>query len=260
MEIIFLGTGTSQGVPMIGQSDPPADLRDPRNWRTRTSAHVILGESRIQIDAGQEFRLQALRNGIEWIDFFILTHGHADHVLGMDDLRRFCDARGGEALPVYSTPEGLERVRAIYPYAIVEKAITKGYPAFQLIQAPTHFEVPGGSIRTFPLPHGSIEVLGLLFTEIESGARIAYFTDCSDVPEEAREAARGAELVVLDGLRPHPHPSHMTIAEATTVAESIGGQRTLLTHMTSHVDHAATEATLPHGMGLAFDGLRVKIR
>jgi len=242
---------------MIAQPEGLCDLTDRRNWRTRSSIHVRVGETRIQVDAAQEFRLQCIENEIPAVDCFILTHGHADHVLGMDDLRRFCDFRGGEALPVYSTEEGLARVRAIFPYAIREKAVVPGYPAFAPRTMPPLLEVPGGRVRSTPLPHGAIKVLGLVFEEADR--RFAYFTDCSSVPDEARALAAGAEVVVLDGLRQKPHPSHMTIDQAVEAAAAIGGKRTLLTHMTCSVDHETVGAALPDGVELAYDGLRIDL-
>ena len=159
MEITFLGTGTSQGVPMIAH-DPSGEcnLDDPRNWRTRTSAHVKMGNQALQIDAAPEFRLQCIENNIEWMDLFFLTHGHADHIMGMDDLRRFIDLRGGEALPVYSTAEGMERVAAIFPYAIRPKPEFKGYPAFDLKAMPPLLQLPSGTVACTLLPHGRFEL------------------------------------------------------------------------------------------------------
>ncbi|HEY4989047.1 MAG TPA: MBL fold metallo-hydrolase, partial [Opitutaceae bacterium] len=116
MEVIVLGSGTSQGVPMIGCACAVCRSPDPRNRRTRTSVHVVMDGLHVQVDAAPEFRLQCLKEGIDALDVFILTHGHSDHVAGMDDLRRFCDLRGGKALTVHTTAEGMERVRAIYPY------------------------------------------------------------------------------------------------------------------------------------------------
>ncbi len=257
MELIFLGTGTSQGVPMIAQPEGGCDLDDPRNWRTRTSIHVEMGGHHIQIDAGPEFRMQCINHGITKIDTFILTHGHADHILGMDDLRRFCDLNGFEALPVYSSKEGLERVKAIYPYAITDKPVVRGYPAFKLAEMPKELELPGGLVESVLLPHGSIEVLGLVFTEAETGKKLTYYTDCKCVGEEARLIAEGSDVVVLDGLRPEPHRSHMTVAEATQTALEMGAPLSFLTHMTFMVDHEKTEATLPDNVHLAYDGLRV---
>jgi phosphoribosyl 1,2-cyclic phosphate phosphodiesterase len=191
------------------------------------------------------------------IDTFILTHPHADHILGMDDLRRFCDLNGGTALPVYSSESGLERIRDIFPYAILDKPVVKGYPAFKLQEMPQVLEVPGGSIESVYLPHGAMQVLGLIFTEADTGKKFAYYTDCKEVGEEARFLAEDADVVVLDGLRPQPHPSHMTVEEATQTAIEMNARLSFLTHMTYFVDHETTEAALPDSIRLAYDGLRV---
>jgi len=257
MEVVFLGTGTSQGVPMIAQPDGLCDLSNRRNWRTRSSIHVQMGETRVQVDAAQEFRLQCIENDIPAVDLFVLTHGHADHVLGMDDLRRYCDMRDGVALPVYSTEEGMGRVRSIFPYAVLEKAVVRGYPAFSLREMPPALDVPGGKIFSTLLPHGAIQVLGLVFEH--NGSRIAYFTDCSEVTAEAIDLATGAEVVILDGLRQKPHPSHMTIDQAVDAAEKIQGKRTFLTHMTCTVDYETENEALPAGVELAYDGLRLTV-
>ncbi len=259
MEIIFLGTGTSQGVPMIACDCAVCTSADPRNRRTRASVHVVMDGLHIQVDAAQEFRLQCLRENIRELDFFILTHGHTDHVTGMDDLRRFCDLRGGDGLTVYSTDEGIGRVLAIYPYAIMERPVVKGYPAFKLLIMPSALELPQGTIQSTLLPHGGVNTLGLIFTERSSGKKLVYYTDCKRVPREGVELARGADLVVLDGLRPLPHPSHMSIPEAIAVAGEIAAPRTLLTHLTHLNDHAELAAAMPAGIEPAYDGLRVKL-
>jgi len=259
MEVIFLGTGTSQGVPMIACDCAVCTSADPRNRRTRVSVHVVMDGLHVQVDATPEFRLQCLRERIVWIDRFILTHQHADHIAGMDDLRRFCDLLGGKALPVYSTAEGLARVQAIYPYAIHERPVAKGYAAFQLLPMPAQLELPQGTIRSTLLPHGDVQTLGLLFIERSSGKRFAYYTDCKRVPPEAIELVRGADAVVLDGLRPTAHPSHLSIAEAVAVAQAIAAPQTFLTHLTHLSDHGPCEAALPPRVRLAYDGLRLSL-
>jgi len=258
MEVIFLGTGTSHGIPMIACDCAVCTSDDPRNRRMRCSVHVVMDGLHVQVDAAPEFRLQCVREKITHIDLFILTHGHADHVVGMDDLRRFCDTRD-DALPVYSSDEGMARVLAIYPYAILDRPVMKGYAAFRLNEMPDVITLPQGTIHSTLLPHGGVNTLGLVFTEKSSGKRFAYYTDCKRVPAEAAELARGADLVVLDGLRPQPHPTHMSIDEALAAAAELGGGQTLLTHMAHTVDHAAVEATLPAGVRLAYDGLRIRI-
>ena len=233
---------------------------DPRNRRTRASIHVVMDGLHIQVDAAPEFRLQCLEQRITQIDFFILTHGHADHITGMDDLRRFCDLKGGEALKVYSTEEGMARVLSIFPYAIAERPIAKGYAAFKLEAMPPLLELPQGTIRSTLLPHGGLNTLGLIFTERSSGRKFVYYTDNKRLPHEAITLARGADAVVLDGLRPEPHPSHMSIPEAVAVAAEIGAGQTWLTHLTHHTDHQTAEAELPAGIKLAYDGLRLKFQ
>ena len=259
MKIIFLGTGTSQGVPMIAHPEGGCDLNNPKNWRTRTSIHVEMGGHHVQIDAAPEFRIQCIHNQITQIDTFILTHPHADHILGMDDLRRFCDLNGGTALPVYSSDDGLQRIREIFPYAIVDRPKVKGYPAFNLKLMPAKLELPGGTVQSVYLPHGPIQVLGLVFTETETGKKFVYYTDCKEVTQEGHKLAEGADIVVLDGLRPTPHPSHMTIDEATATAIEIGAPQSYLTHMTFRVDQETTEASLPQNIRLAYDGLQVQL-
>jgi phosphoribosyl 1,2-cyclic phosphate phosphodiesterase len=233
---------------------------DPRNKRTRASIHVVMDGLHVQVDAAPELRLQCLRERIEKMDFFILTHGHADHIAGMDDLRRFCDLLGGTALTVYSTEEGMGRVLAMYPYAMTERPISKGYAAFKLVAMPAALELPQGTIQSTLLPHGGLNTLGLVFTERSSGKRFAYYTDCKRVPREAVELARGADVVVLDGLRPLPHPSHMSIEEAVEVAKEIGARETWLTHLTHLSDHAALAASLAPGIAPAYDGLRLVLQ
>ena len=259
MDVTILGSGTSQGVPMIACDCPVCTSADPRNSRTRCSIHVVMDGMHIQVDAAPEFREQCLRNGVKRLDRFILTHGHADHVAGMDDLRRFCDLLGGKALTVYSTAEGIGRVIAMYPYAIMDRPVVKGYPAFTLVEMPPVLELEQGIIRSTPLPHGGVTVLGLVFEERSSGSKFVYYPDCKTVPAEALELAKGARAVVLDGLRPEEHPTHMNIAEAVEVAQRIGAPVTYLTHLTHAVDHGPFESTLPPGIRLAYDGLRLAL-
>jgi phosphoribosyl 1,2-cyclic phosphate phosphodiesterase len=216
----------------------------------------------IQVDASPEFRLQCLREKVEQLDVFILTHGHNDHITGMDDLRRFCDLAGGTALTVYSTDEGMSRVLAMFPYAIAERPLTKGYAAFKLVNMPAVLEFPQGTIHSTLLPHGGINTLGLVFREKSSGRKFTYYSDCKRIPREAVALAQGSDVVCLDGLRPDPHPTHMNIEEACAAAVEIGAPVTYLTHLTHGVDHETWTRTLAgshRGIQLAHDGLRVKL-
>jgi len=261
MHIIFMGTGTSQGVPMIGCDCEVCTSEDTRNWRTRPSIHIVVGESHLQVDVGPDFRYQCLVNDIRRIDEVLLTHAHADHIMGMDDLRRFVDFREGEGIPVHGSAESLARMEALYPYAIMDRPLFRGYPAFKPVQltAGEVYEFPWGKLETTDLPHGRFKGLGLVFTEAETGSRFAYYTDCAEVPEAAEALARGSDVVVLDGLRPESHPTHMNIEEAVKAAQRIAAPMTYLTHMTHHVDHGPASEALPEGVEFAFDGLRLSI-
>jgi len=233
---------------------------DPRNHRTRSCIHVVMDGLHVQVDAAPEFRLQCLREKITQLDFFILTHGHADHVVGMDDLRRFCDLHGGTALTVYTTEEGMARILAIFPYTIAERPVSKGYAAFKLTAMPAALELPQGTIRSTLLPHGGINTLGLVFEEKSSGKKFVYYNDCKRVPREAVALARGADVVVLDGLRPELHPTHMNIDEACAAAAEIQGNATYLTHLTHRIEHGEWNAKLAaQGVQLAYDGLRLTL-
>ena len=244
---------------MIAQPKSTCDLQNPKNWRTRCSVHVVMDGYHIQVDAAPELRLQCIRNSIQQVDSFILTHPHADHILGMDDLRRFCDLNEGNALPVYSHEDGLQRIREIYPYAILDSPKVKGYPAFQLMLMPQRLELPGGWVESVCLPHGPMEVLGLVFIERSSHKKLVYYTDCKRVGLEAQKLASGADVLVLDGLRPDPHPSHMTVQEAVDTAIFLEAKRSFITHMTYMIDHETVDAALPESICLAYDGLRLTI-
>jgi len=259
MEIIFMGTGTSQGVPVIAYDKQTAlDLSNSKNWRTRCSAHVKLGNFDIQIDASPEFRMQCLTNDIRNIDYFILTHGHADHILGMDDLRRFCDLKIDNKINVYTTNEGIERVKEIFPYALNEKPNERGYPCFSLHNMPKTLELSNDCrIHSIMQEHGKFESLGLVFEE--GSKKLAYYVDCKRVSQEALELAYGCDVLVLDGLKPTEHASHMSIYEAIEVAKFLNPKKAFITHTTMQIDYETFSKILPENVFLAYDNLRVSI-
>lgn len=261
MELLFLGTGTSQGVPMVAQSDcGDLDLNDLRNRRGRSCAHLVADGKHIQIDAGPEFRLACIDNHVPAVDYFFLTHEHSDHILGMEDLRRYCALNGGNAIPVYSTPSGIARVKTIFDYGIRPKS-ADGYIALAPQIMEKSITLPSGTrVESTLLPHGkTISTLGLVFTEKQSGKKIAYYTDCRSVPDEAVKLAKGADILVIDGLRPEPHPTHLSVPEAVEVAQKIEARKTYLIHMTWQIDHATWSRRLPENVKLSYDGLRVSV-
>jgi phosphoribosyl 1,2-cyclic phosphate phosphodiesterase len=256
MLVTVLGSGTSQGVPMIGCKCAVCASTDPRDQRTRSSIYLETPEAKILVDSTPDLRQQALREKLDHLDAVIFTHHHADHLMGFDDLRRFCEMRGGP-LPIYGSAATLEQIERIFFYAFNPRKNIPGYVHVVPHIVTETFALGGLEITPLPVPHGAILTNGYLFAR---GGRklLVYLSDCAAVPDEVRATIAGVEVLIIDGLRERDHPTHLTVSGAVEVARAVGAGRTYLTHQTHERTHVEREAQLPPGIDVSYDGMRLE--
>jgi phosphoribosyl 1,2-cyclic phosphate phosphodiesterase len=249
VRITFLGTGTSHGVPMIGCDCATCRSIDLHDKRLRPSIFVETAGASVLVDAGPDLREQALRHSIARVDAILFTHGHADHILGIDDVRRF-NALMRAPMVCYGDANTLDDIRGMFSY-VFDPATPKGggLPLLDLRPIAGRFAVGDLEVQPVPLWHGARPVLGFRF-----GA-FAYLTDCNRLADEAWPLLEGLDVLVLDALRERPHPTHFSLDQAVEVATRIGAARTFFTHMCHDLAHEATNARLPESISLAYDGL-----
>jgi phosphoribosyl 1,2-cyclic phosphate phosphodiesterase len=257
LTVTVLGSGTSQGVPMIGCRCPVCTSTDPRDNRTRSSIHLATPQAKILVDTTPEFRHQALREKLDHLDAILFTHPHADHIMGFDDLRRFCEIQD-TALPIYGSKETLAPLERIFSYAFHTQphGRVSGYVRVvpHVIDGP--FALGGLEITPLIVPHGAVFTLGFLFSR--QGRRLlAYLSDCASVPEPVRRQITGVEALIIDGLRDQPHPTHLTVRGAIEVAQAVGARRSFLTHLTHEKSHVERMREMPPGVEIAYDGLKL---
>lgn len=251
LRLRFLGTGTSMGVPVIGCSCAVCTSVDPRNHRSRTSALLSYGDQHIQIDAGPDFRLQAIAAGITRLDAVLLTHSHFDHVAGLDDLRPL--VRPEQPMPIYGSASTLADVRERFAYAFTESSAGSTRPSIELRLIDGPFQIGALELQPLDVLHGTWTITGYRC------GPLGYVTDASYISPASLAILRGVKLLVLNFLRLEPHPTHFSLAQALEVIAELRPQRTFLVHMTHNIDHASVNATLPPGVELAYDGLEVKL-
>ncbi|HYE60944.1 MAG TPA: MBL fold metallo-hydrolase [Phycisphaerales bacterium] len=272
MRFVFLGTGTSSGIPAIGCECATCTSADPRDNRLRTCAAVewtdAKGQERVVLlDCGPDLRQQALRRGMKRCDAILFTHNHVDHVFGLDEVRRFNVLQHGP-IDIYAEPHTLEHLQRVYKHIFeAHRNVNDSFVATLLAHRIDESTVAGGrgidvfGLRVTPirLLHGKLPVLGFRIDPpagVESSVfPLAYCTDVSGIPPESWARLEGVKTLVLDALRHRHHPTHFTVGQAVGVAHRVGAERTWFIHMTHDLKHAETDAELPEGVSLAWDGL-----
>ena len=253
MRITILGSGTSHGIPMIGCDCAVCTSKNPKDRRTRTSALIQTAGKSLLIDTGPELRLQCLACDVRRVDAVLYTHGHADHVAGLDDLRRF-NALQNSSLTCYADEHTAQILRRMFPYAfiqILDYPSSKPHLDIELVRGP--FEVQGVAVQPIPLLHGELPILGYRI------GSFAYCTDCSNIPDASLELLKDLQVLVLDGLRHRPHPTHMNLQQAIAMAQRVGARRTYFTHIAHELLHDEVSASLPEGMALSYDGMIIEV-
>ena len=254
MTLTVLGSGTSVGVPVIGCQCDVCASTDPRDNRLRPSVFLRYRGRGVLIDTSPDFRQQALRYGVDRVDAILYTHAHADHILGLDDVRPF-NFHQQSPVPIYASEPALSTIRKTFRYVFDGRKSHSSRP-----QIDTHaingetFRLFGIDVEPIPLPHGEVGSHGFRF------GNLAYLTDHSDIPDEAKAKLQGLDVLFLDALRHKPHPNHMTLEQALRHVEELKPKRAFFTHISCYLGrHEKTEERLPANVRLAFDGLEITV-
>jgi len=251
IHITVLGSGTSSGVPTIGCKCDVCTSPDPRDKRLRPSILIQYQGRNIVIDTTPDFRQQVLRAGLEKLDAILYTHAHADHILGLDDVRPF-NYRQRESIPVYGAKDTLDALQRVFCYAFQEAESSVPKLDLRTIDG-SPFELFGLRFTPVRLEHGRGTVYGFRF------GKVAYLTDHSGIPTESKAHLQGLDVLFLDALRHRPHPTHTTVARALEWVDELQPQRVFFTHMCHDLHHERTESKLPPNVRLAYDGLEIEV-
>jgi phosphoribosyl 1,2-cyclic phosphate phosphodiesterase len=249
--LTVLGSGTSMGVPTIGCSCAVCHSSDPKDRRTRPSVLIEYGQKFVLIDTTPDFREQAIRENITQIDAVLYTHTHADHILGLDDLRPLSFHRSGK-IPLYARPEATEFIRNMFRYIFDADYKFGGLAQVELKPVTGPFDLFGAHIQPVPVIHGETEIYGYRI------GSMAYLTDFSSVPEASFEFLQGLDVLFLDALRHKPHPTHSTVQRSLEIADRLKAKQVFFTHVCHDLAHAETNASLPPHVQLAYDGMKLE--
>jgi phosphoribosyl 1,2-cyclic phosphate phosphodiesterase len=253
VRVTFLGTGTSHGVPSPACSCEVCCSPDPRDNRTRCSILVEWQGCSILVDTPPELRQQVIRSHVRRIDAILYTHSHADHIMGLDDVRRYNALQGGE-LPIYARPDVLDDIERAFRYIFVETQEGGGKPQVRLVPIEGEM-IDLGTLRVeaIPLYHGELQISAFRF------GSFAYATDASAIPAASIERLRGLDTLVLSALRDEPHPTHFSVGESLAMVGELRPRRAFFTHMAHNLQHQSTNRQLPDHVRLAYDGLILDI-
>lgn len=256
MKITFLGTGTSIGVPAIGCACAVCRSPDPRNKRRRSSLYVLAAGLHLVIDTPPDFREQALTFKVPRVDAILLTHSHADHIFGFDDVRRFNEVQQ-QVIPVYGSEATIADMNRFFPYVHQQPVAGLAYPRvdFRVVSGP--FKIGAVNIEPLTVDHAGIPTFGFRLEAEGRGA--GYFPDCHELDEAVAARLRGLEVMILDALRRRPHPTHFSLAESVAELARLGARQSFITHIGHDLDHARTQAEVPPGVTVPYDGLTVEL-
>jgi phosphoribosyl 1,2-cyclic phosphate phosphodiesterase len=249
MRITFLGTGTSQGIPVIGSNHPVCHSKDSKDRRLRVSIHVEWHGKSFVVDCGPDFRQQMLSADIQKIDALLITHEHADHVAGLDDIRPYCFKQG--PLPLYTIKRVIDNLKVRFDYIFKTEGRYPGVPSLIThIIDKEPFQVLGLNIVPIEVDHNQLNVVGFRFGDF------AYITDAKRIPKESEKKLKGVKTLVVNALRHEPHHSHFSLTDALEFIEKIVPEKAYLTHISHHLGlHEQVQNTLPRNIYLAYDGL-----
>ena len=252
LKVTFLGSGTSLGVPEIGCNCEVCTSGEPKNNRLRPSVLIKCNNMSIIIDTTPDLRMQALKYNVDKIDAILYTHNHADHVFGLDDIRRFNFIQG-KPIPCYGSEKTIKWIRNTFSYILEDNRYKFFLPKIDFNVINGRFHVGDCEVVPIELMHAQMVVLGFRI------GRFAYLTDCNAIPDKSRELLAGLDLLVLDALRRNPHVAHFSLPQAVEEAHKTGAKRTVFTHISHELDHYKINEQLPENMELGYDGLVIEV-
>ena len=250
--LTVLGSGTSMGVPTIGCDCAVCRSHDPRDRRTRPSVLVEYGGHAVLIDTTPDFREQALRENIQRLDAVLYTHTHADHILGIDDLRPLSFRHKPNRLPLYAQPDAAEFIRNMFRYIFDANYKFGGLPQVEMNAIEGPVDLFGARFEPITLIHGDAEIWGFRF------GSAAYLTDHSEIPEASLAKLGDLDVLFLDALRRKPHPTHSTVETSLQIVERLKPKRAFFTHICHDLPHEETNASLPENVRLSYDGMKLE--